>query len=694
MYGTTGGARGQPVQIGVLVLFAFLIIGLALFQAVLVPQENAQVEFNHNQNLQSDMVDLRSDLLRSAATGEPRTTQVRLGTTYPSRTLLLNPAPPGGTLRTVDRGGFNITNATATTSNGAQNYWNGTARNFSTNGLVYEPSYNAYGGAPETVFETSVLYNRFESGERLTLSNQSFINSRTISLVGLMGEYDTATSRAVAVDPRVVSATNRTVSVTSEGGPITLRLPTQLSRSEWRSLLSGENASRNPDGYVRNVKVRDNPAAQGNLLVVTLVEGQSYNLRLGAVGVGSRSPAEGAAGEVAYVVVTRGSGDSLDEGDRQQVTVEVRDRFNNPLAGKEVEVDQPVTGWVVGDGSGSGGTATATTDANGRATFSYRAPLNVRQSREVTLNATGPGGDAADRSDPQTVAVNLTVEDNAERVENDAYTRPLITAVEPSPNVGDDSAADEFVRLYFPDGGDYDLVYNPDGGDVTVDIDNAMSREEVYVNANPCGSESTGTLDVSDSGVLELVPDGGGPVYDSLTYNGAEGVQFDADGIGLRRVDDEAYVDTNVSADDWRTTGPEDVCEAEAGDQAPTVRSLSVSANYAGGGNPSQGQGEGQGNQPQTDRVTFTYSATDDFDVPEVTVDADPSDDTTVSLVNPPSGPSGTAIIEFTPSVAAANDIDVTVTFTDDTRQQVQCEGTLVEAGQTLTLADGLSCSP
>ncbi|WP_276260479.1 hypothetical protein [Haloglomus litoreum] len=679
-----GWGRGQPVQIGVLLLFAFLVIGLALFQAVLVPQENAQVEFNHNQAAQDDMVDLRSDLLRSAATGEGRTTRVRLGTTYPSRTLLLNPAPPGGTLRTVDRGGFNVTNATATTSNGAQNYWNGTTRNFSTNGVVYEPTYNAYDGGPETVLESSVLYNRFESGERLALSNQSFINSRTISLVGVMGEYDTAGSRAAAVDPRVVSATNRTVSVTSEGGPITLRLPTQLSESEWEELLSGEMAATNPDGYVEDVEVRANPAAPGDLVVVTLVQGQSYNLRLGAVGLGSRTAAERATDDVAYVVATRGGGDSLDESDRQQVTVEARDRFNNPVVGTEVTVEQPDTGWVVGDGGG--GTATATTDASGQATFEYRAPLNVRQSREVTLNATGPGGDPDDRGDPRTVAVNLTVEDDAERVGNDEYGRPLITAVEPDTS-GSGSATAEFVRVYIPTAGEYTLRGPGDSATVTTTGEEVVHFGTVGDDPLPDCRDTTvdASFAVPDQGSLELVRADSGTVRDSHVYEDSD---YD-ERIGLRRVEDGAYVDTNRSAD-WRAAGRADVCEARAGDQPPTVRSLSASANYAGGGNP----GMGGGNPSQTDRVTFTYSATDDLDVPEVTVDATPSGTTTTVLTEPASGPSGTAVIEFDSSVAG-DGTSVTATFEDDAGQRVECTGTFDEAGQTLTpAAEGLDCGP
>ncbi|MDZ7746206.1 MAG: hypothetical protein U5K28_06720 [Halobacteriales archaeon] len=51
-----GDTRGQSVQVGVIILFAFAIIAFTSYQAVVVPQQNQQVEFDHNQEVQSDMV--------------------------------------------------------------------------------------------------------------------------------------------------------------------------------------------------------------------------------------------------------------------------------------------------------------------------------------------------------------------------------------------------------------------------------------------------------------------------------------------------------------------------------------------------------------------------------------------------------------------------------------------------------------
>ncbi|ESS06155.1 MAG: hypothetical protein A07HB70_01704 [uncultured archaeon A07HB70] len=83
--------RGVTVQIGAILLFGVLIVALSTYQAVAVPAENEQVEFNHNQAVQQDMLELRSALLQTGAGGRGQSVSVSLGTTYPSRVLLVNP---------------------------------------------------------------------------------------------------------------------------------------------------------------------------------------------------------------------------------------------------------------------------------------------------------------------------------------------------------------------------------------------------------------------------------------------------------------------------------------------------------------------------------------------------------------------------------------------------------------------------
>ncbi|MFC7028748.1 hypothetical protein ACFQH8_17685 [Halomicroarcula sp. GCM10025710] len=55
-----GDERGQAIQIGAVLLFGVLIISFSTYQAFVVPDQNRGIEFSHNQEVQSQMQDLRN----------------------------------------------------------------------------------------------------------------------------------------------------------------------------------------------------------------------------------------------------------------------------------------------------------------------------------------------------------------------------------------------------------------------------------------------------------------------------------------------------------------------------------------------------------------------------------------------------------------------------------------------------------
>lgn len=93
-----GDDRGVSELIGAVFLFAFLIIGLSGYQVWVVPSQNAEVEWNHNLEVQDDMVDVRNTILASKISGDEGYAAVQLGTEYPSRVIAVNPPNPTGTL--------------------------------------------------------------------------------------------------------------------------------------------------------------------------------------------------------------------------------------------------------------------------------------------------------------------------------------------------------------------------------------------------------------------------------------------------------------------------------------------------------------------------------------------------------------------------------------------------------------------
>jgi hypothetical protein len=370
---TRGDTRGVAIQVGAILLFAMLIIAFSLYQATIVPAQSERVELRHSEAVQHDFQDVRNGIIRTADEGGTHPTSVDLGAQYPRRTFLVNPAPHSGSLRTAGtmESGVNVTieNATSPTSGNVGAFWNGRGANYSTGALTYRPDYNVYSGAPTTVYEHSVVYNRYEGtdgGNRtLAKTSQSIVQGHRISLVALRGSLSESASGDLTVRPRSLSASTTEVALESTAAsPLRIELPTRLNEAAWNRALDRE-ASVTME-YTRRTGDRRN-------LVALVFDPGVYELSLSKVGVGAVLDA---GTDPAYVVETEG-GDGLVAGDR--LAVEVRDRYNNPVAGERVEftVDGTTHTRISGaDGVAAytlGGSATAATASLRNASEAYES---------------------------------------------------------------------------------------------------------------------------------------------------------------------------------------------------------------------------------------------------------------------------------------------------------------------------------
>lgn len=356
----------MTVQVGTVLLFAILIVLLSTYQATIVPQQNEQVEYNHNQQVQGQLQDLRDDLLQAGVTGSGGSSSVALGTQFPVRAIFVNPPAPSGTLRTTPPATVTIENATASGETG--DYWTGAAHDFSTRGLAYAPNYRVYQNAPTTIYDNGVLYNRFEDAN-VTLAGQRLVRGNRISLVTLNGSLSKSGSGSTTVDFQAVSPATRTVTVRNETSNLSLVLPTTRPASEWTELLSGElNQTKGDDRYV--LAVEEGP--RENTVRVVLEPG-TYELELAKVGVST----DATGVEPHYLTDVEGDDSKLDEGDTRELVVEVRDRYNNPVSGVEVNASTSATNSSVAP-------TTATTDDSGRVGLTYTAPANVTGVANLT----------------------------------------------------------------------------------------------------------------------------------------------------------------------------------------------------------------------------------------------------------------------------------------------------------------------
>jgi len=382
-------SRGVSPVIGAVLMLAVLMLLITVLQTTAIPALNAQGEFQHNQEAQTDIVRLDATADRIAAVGTGETATVAVGYRYPPRMVFVNPPPVAGVLRTTEARQVTISNARARGETG--DFWNGTTRTYETTTLVYEPAYNEYEDAPETVYEPWAVYNR-DDEQTVALTPTDLVDGRRISLVALDGELLASNSDTASVNLVPNSAPVRTVTIRNDTTPITISVPTALRRDTWLRLLDDEldEAGTDDDAYVTNVTCRQAPPAPCGELTLTLEPG-SYALALGELAVGSDASRESAA----YLTDVEGNTTSVPEGGRQRLVVEARDRYDNPVFGVSVEA-------TIERGDGVLVRVSPTTEGDGRATFVYEAPEDVNGSQSVVVAARFGTGDRQ-----RTVTFNL-----------------------------------------------------------------------------------------------------------------------------------------------------------------------------------------------------------------------------------------------------------------------------------------------
>ncbi|WP_435319164.1 PKD domain-containing protein [Haloarchaeobius sp. TZWSO28] len=401
-----GDERAVTVQVGAVILLAFVVIAIATYQAQVVPQQNSQVEYNHNQQVQTQLQEVRNSIVTAAVTGRATPQTVSLGTTYPSRTIFVNPGPPAGSLRTVgtQNASINVSVANGTAFDGEiDDYWDGTARNFSTGALVYQPNYNVYENGPTTVYENSLLYNVYRSAN-ITVAGQGMVDGTEITLVALGGELQANSGGTETVDVTSLSTSENTVELTNQTGTnLTITFPTYLNQTQWQDVMGDEvdgTGNTGNDAYIHSVSYQPVPGQQFNLVTLEFEQDVTYQLDLARIGVGETSGVDRT--NATYLTLV---GDpQVSEGETGTVTFEVRDQYDNPVSGVPVNA------------SASSGTITSsnpqTTGSNGHVSFSYQAPSDVDGSDNTdTVNASFTVNTSTTSIDPDAPEnVSATVE--------------------------------------------------------------------------------------------------------------------------------------------------------------------------------------------------------------------------------------------------------------------------------------------
>jgi hypothetical protein len=399
-----GDRRGISTVLGFVLIFGILVVSFSAYQAEVVPEQNEEVEFEHYQEVREQMTELRSNFVLMSESTSTRAVSVDLAARYPSRAIFVNPPPATGELRTVgtEHDGVNVTIENAVAVDGeTADFWNGDNVTYDTGTIEYDPDYNRQRGTPPLVYEHTLLHNNVENGgQSVSLTEQSLVSDNRIKLITVDGSFRETSVGTESVDLEPVSTRSRVVGVENRSGPITVEFASRMNVSTWEESLANEMRT----GHVDDISfLRDGPDGF-SILELVLEPDQRYQLELAKVGVGTGVTDTGES----YITTVEGEDTSVRTNTTQQITVEVRDKFNNPQSGVNVTASASVGELRPSGEDGSfADTADASTRSNGRVTFLYQAAQSG--SHRVNLTFSNTSGNVAGLSNETYVKPNITV---------------------------------------------------------------------------------------------------------------------------------------------------------------------------------------------------------------------------------------------------------------------------------------------
>jgi len=542
--------RAQAIQVGAILLFALLVLGISIYQATVVPQQNARVEFNAYQEATDDMVSVRDDVVTAGTEGAAASTTVKTGATYPARSIFVNPGAPSGTISTAATPNVTLSGVRAVESEprNVRRFWNVTSGTYETNRVTFDPAYNEFEGPPVGIADGGVY--RLPDDRVLPISAGSSISGNRITLVTVRGDLGAA-GQSVPVTAEPVSTATRTVVVTGTGATFDVTVPTPIPASAWNDTVA-------PD-LVANPNVVTTTPVGDDSVRITFNGSRQYELRLAAVELRAQSDSSAVERPGGSYLVGQTGNETVAANSSRPLVAEVRDRYNNPVSGAAVTFE-----ILAGDAvlAGGGTQRTISTDGGGR------APVTLRPDATGTITVEARG----DLDDDGTV-------------EPYERTRFEVVATDGS-NAGDGGTedinpaeeGDVILVRGVADGGDIDLYFNNTAGaERTI----SEARVSFYYATSPSGGQGSSR-----------------PPPDELTFGNTD---FPIPGQ-LESLDDPVTIPTGTSAQPTLTLEtPADGTQAQAED----FLVLTVRFQETGERNTYfitlEGSGAGNGNNPNTD---------------------------------------------------------------------------------------------
>ena len=384
--------RGVSPVVGFVLMFALVMLIFTLYQADVVPAQNAEVEFEHSQRVGADMNQLNDAIQEASTSGLPQSATVATGLQYPSRALAINPGNPSGSLGTSSAQQVELSGLS-----GSSGYWSSSSRDsFETLLVSYQSNYNQMQQETEYTIENGLLVKDYtpadSTSDDFALGSDGTMiseNGNQINLVLVGGEYqESAITSSVTATP--VSTSTEYHQLESSGSG-TIKVPTSLSEDVWQNEIVDGAAG------IQSVTVSGGVAALN-------LKNQEYELRLTKVTLGASSEPS-----ATYLKSENPSdpSETIDAtvGESETFTVSVRDEFGNAYTSDDVTVSADKNG-AAGSLSPSGGVSPGD---EGRTTFTYEpADGDAGNTVEIELSINGGG------EDYETVTYELDVGDDSE----------------------------------------------------------------------------------------------------------------------------------------------------------------------------------------------------------------------------------------------------------------------------------------
>lgn len=431
--------RAVAPVIGFILLFAIGVIAFSGYQAVQVPQQNAETEFQHYQDVQNDLTVVRNAVSRAGQQNQSQFESVRLGTTYRERIFALNPPDPAGTLRTSEEHTITLDNGTTSTD-------------ITTRFLEYRNGYNELTAGP-IYYENSVLYLEATNGNRVFFEDQNLVqeNGNTVAITALQREFSRSATGRVTLELYPTDGGKPLPT-----GEVNVTLPTQLPDSYWRGQLAGEDP-------ISEFSYNDRTGNVNQVLFNVMFENLEFNTvgindepeETGAVsnidsggGGGGGGGGGAAANQVQYV---ENSGSASREGPETRVDFDIENTGDSSVTITDIKIETK-QGKLVSIRESRGGTG-----AGQHEMFIDSSTPGIYEASGNLYSGGDPGTNGYTLGTKQVLTQNGILS---------SFERVQVTLLEFRKNNGDTQSAakkDFTVTLYFEDGSALPFSFTPPG---------------------------------------------------------------------------------------------------------------------------------------------------------------------------------------------------------------------------------------